>query len=225
MNNIPLVLDINNASFGIGDKNVLEGVDFALADGEICYLTGKSGSGKSTFLKTLYGATPLKKGSVNIAGFELNGIDRKTIPMLRRDIGMVFQEFHLFYNWSVGRNLNYVLKATEWKSSSDRNERVREVLTQVGLLGLIDRPVHELSGGEQQKIVIARSILNRPKIIIADEPTGNLDPQSSGMILKLLYDVAVQNKTAVLIATHDQLLIEKFSARTFALENKKIIEI
>lgn len=225
MTQIPLVLDLKNATIGQGDSRVFDSINFSLADAEMAYLIGKSGSGKSTFMKTLYGAIPLIGGQGTIAGFDLTKADRKTIPLMRRKIGMVFQDFHLFDKWTVAQNLEYALKAIEWKDQSERDRRVEEVIGQVGLTHKKDISVYQLSGGEQQKVVIARAVLNKPAIIIADEPTGNLDPESSEEIMDMLYKVAIENKTAILIATHDYLLMEKFPARVFECKDKNISEV
>jgi len=224
MNAIPLVLEIKNAQVGQGENVIFSNLDFALAKAEMCYLIGKSGSGKSTLLKTLYGAIPLLGGEATIAGHDLTSLNRNSIPLMRRKIGMVFQDFHLFDKWSVTQNLDYALKATEWKDSADRIARVNEVIDQIGLSDKADTPVHRLSGGQQQKVVIGRAILNRPEILIADEPTGNLDPHSSEEVMHMLYKVASENKTAILIATHDYILIEKFPARVFKCEGGTITE-
>jgi cell division transport system ATP-binding protein len=215
MSNIPLVLDLQKATISQGGIEVFSSLDFSMADAEMCYLIGRSGSGKSTLLKTLYGALPLKSGHGRIAGFDLTELDRKSIPLMRRKIGMVFQQFHLFEKWTVAQNLDYALKAIEWKDANLRSNRVNEVLNQIGLIDKKDKSIFQLSGGEQQKVVIGRAILNKPEIIIADEPTGNLDPESSEEIMQMLYSVASENKTAILIATHDYMLMEKFPARIF----------
>lgn len=224
MSNIPLVLDLKKVTIGQGGTEVFRDLDFSMADAEMCYLVGKSGSGKSTFLKTLYGALPMISGSGQIAGFDLTKVDRKSIPMMRRKIGMVFQQFHLFEKWTVEQNLDYALKAIEWKDANERSQRVDEVLVQTGLMEKKDSPVFRLSGGEQQKVVIGRAILNKPEIIIADEPTGNLDPESSEEVMQMLYSVASENKTAILIATHDYILMEKFPARVFECLDGGIVE-
>ena len=225
MNGVPLVLDIKNGVFGQERQQVLTDVAFSLAEAEMCYLIGKSGSGKSTLLRTLYGAIPLLAGSASIAGFDLSTINRKTIPNLRRAIGMVFQQFHLFERWTVFQNLDYVLKATEWKDLKERSDRINHVLEEIKLTNKKDVFVHQLSGGEQQKVVIARAILNKPQIIIADEPTGNLDPESSEEIMHLLYKVATENRMAILIATHDHILMQKFPARVFRCTDRRIEEV
>ncbi|MEM9549093.1 MAG: ATP-binding cassette domain-containing protein [Bacteroidota bacterium] len=225
MSGIPLVLDVKNGIFGQDQLNVLSDVDFSLAEAEMCYLIGKSGSGKSTFLRTLYGAIPLLSGSAQICGFDLSTLNRKSIPDLRRAMGMVFQQFHLFERWTVYQNLDYVLKATDWKDQKERNSRINEVLGEIKLLDKSQSSIHQLSGGEQQKVVIARAILNKPQLIIADEPTGNLDPESSEEVMHLLYKVASENKMAILIATHDHILMQKFPARVFQCRDGKIEEV
>lgn len=211
-------------SVGQGSTVVLENVNFALGEAEMAYIIGKSGSGKSTFLKTLYGALPIISGSAQIAGFDLALADRRSIPMMRRKIGMVFQQFHLFDKWSVSQNLDYALKAIEWKNEVDRKNRVDEVLDQIRMEDKKDTPVYQLSGGEQQKVVIGRAVLNRPPILIADEPTGNLDPESSEEIMTMLYEVVAQNKTALLIASHDHILMDKFPARVYVCKDRTITE-
>ena len=225
MSDIPLVLDIKDAAFGQDATPVLNDISFSLAQAEMSYLIGKSGSGKSTFLKTLYGAIPLLSGTAHITDFDLANINRKQIPSLRRSIGMVFQKFHLFDRWTVAQNLDYVLKATEWKNANERKERINQVIKEINLEDKRDAFVHQLSGGEQQKVVIGRAILNKPRIIIADEPTGNLDPESSEEIMHLLYQLASENKMAILIATHDHMLIKKFPARIFECKNGQINEV
>lgn len=224
MSNLPLVLDLNKATIGHGGVEVFRALDFSLADSEMSYMIGKSGSGKSTLLKTLYGAIPLISGSGQIAGYDITQLDRKTIPLMRRKIGMVFQDFYLFDKWTVEQNLDYALKAIEWKNANERKNRVDEVLEQIGLSSKRSNPIFQLSGGEQQKVVIGRAVLNKPQIIIADEPTGNLDPESSEEIMQMLYKVATENKTAILIATHDYMLIEKFPARVFECIDGGMIE-
>jgi len=215
MNSIPLVLELKEAQIGQENNVVFSKVDFELAEAEMCYIIGKSGSGKTSLMKTLYGSLPLLNGNGQVAGYDLNDLNKDSTQMMRRNIGMVFQKFHLFEKWTVGNNLDYTLKAIEWKDKIAREQRVAEVLGQIGMTDKKDIPVFRLSGGEQQKVVIGRAILNRPQIIIADEPTGNLDPTSSEEIMHLLYSVATENKTAIVIATHDYILMDKFPARVF----------
>jgi len=224
METIPLVIELREAAVGRDGRVIFDRLDFSIARGEVCYLIGKSGAGKSTLLKTLYGAIPLLDGYGRVGSHALDQLDRKSIPLMRREIGMVFQEFHLFDRWTVRTNLDYILKATEWKSENERKERIEKVISQVNLTDKLEEPIHRLSGGEQQRVVIARSVLNRPEIIIADEPTGNLDPESSELIMEMLYDVASENGTAILLATHDYHLIERFPGRVFECKDGSINE-
>lgn len=221
----PSVISLEDADIWQEDKLILAKVDFKLAPGETCYLIGKSGSGKTSFLKTIYGSLPLRSGKGFVAGFDLTELESKNVPMLRRKLGMVFQDFILFEDWSVGRNLLYILEATGWKDRAQMTARVLQVLEMVGLNGAEKKPVTSLSGGEQQRVVIGRALLNNPPIIIADEPTGNLDPDTSDEILYLLNRLAREFGTSIIIATHDYRLIQKFPARVFKCEGGKIIEV
>lgn len=219
------MISLEDADIWQEDKLILAKVDFKLAPGETCYLIGKSGSGKTSFLKTIYGSLPLRSGKGFVAGFDLTELESKNVPMLRRKLGMVFQDFILFEDWSVGRNLLYILEATGWKDRAQMTARVLQVLEMVGLNGAEKKPVTSLSGGEQQRVVIGRALLNNPPIIIADEPTGNLDPDTSDEILYLLNRLAREFGTSIIIATHDYRLIQKFPARVFKCEGGKIIEV
>lgn len=191
---------------------ILNDVGISIYPGEFCYLIGKTGSGKSSFLKTIYGELPLKAGKGKVVDFDLTSLRLKQIPHLRRRMGMVFQDFNLLSDRSVEENLLYVLKATSWKDKALMRKRVDEVLTSVGLPFIGHKNIHELSGGEQQRVAIARALLNHPQLIIADEPTGNLDPDTSDEIVKLLQSLCT-NGTAVLFATHDYRIIEQFPGR------------
>lgn len=191
---------------------ILNDVGISIYPGEFCYLIGKTGSGKSSFLKTIYGELPLKTGKGRVVDFDLTTLRLKQIPHLRRRMGMVFQDFNLLSDRSVEENLLYVLKATSWKDKALMRKRVDEVLTSVGLPFIGHKNIHELSGGEQQRVAIARALLNHPQLIIADEPTGNLDPDTSDEIVKLLQSLCT-NGTAVLFATHDYRIIEQFPGR------------
>ncbi|HMY84164.1 MAG: ATP-binding cassette domain-containing protein [Saprospiraceae bacterium] len=191
---------------------ILNDVGISIYPGEFCYLIGKTGSGKSSFLKTIYGELPLKAGKGKVVDFDLTTLRLKQIPHLRRRMGMVFQDFNLLSDRSVEENLLYVLKATSWKDKALMRKRVDEVLTSVGLPFIGHKNIHELSGGEQQRVAIARALLNHPQLIIADEPTGNLDPDTSDEIVKLLQSLCT-NGTAVLFATHDYRIIEQFPGR------------
>lgn len=219
------VIQLENSTIYQDDKVILEDVHFKLFPAETCYLIGKSGSGKTSFLKTIYGSLPLSKGTGTVAGFHLEDLKINELPRLRRNLGMVFQDFILFDEWTVGKNLLYILEATGWKDRSKMTARVLEVLEMVGLTGYERNPITSLSGGEQQRVVIARALLNNPPILIADEPTGNLDPETSDEILYLLSRLSRENGTSIIIATHDYRLIEKFPARIFKCENKKLTEI
>ncbi len=200
---------------------VLSEVELKIHPGEFVFLIGKVGSGKSSLLKTLYAELPLKEGSGEIAGYRLEGIKHNEIPFLRRKIGMVFQDFQLLPDRDVFNNLSFVLGATGWKESKIIKDRITEVLDIVGLNYKEDKFPHQLSGGEQQRVVIARALLNDPEIILADEPTGNLDPETSEELLKLLMNIS-KNGRAILMATHDYAMIRKFPARTLRCENGQL---
>jgi cell division transport system ATP-binding protein len=221
----PSVIYFNGAHIWQEDQKVLDGIHFKLAPAETCYIIGKSGSGKTSLLKTIYGSIPLKEGIGVVAGYDLSTLQTKDIPLLRRKLGMVFQDFVLFDKWTVGRNLLYILEATGWKDRAKMTARVLQVLDLVGMHGCEKKSVSNLSGGEQQRIVIARALLNNPPIIIADEPTGNLDPETSDEILYLLNRLAKENGTSIVIATHDYRLIQKFPARVFKCEMGKFSEV
>ncbi|MEO0310971.1 MAG: hypothetical protein RIQ89_628 [Bacteroidota bacterium] len=215
------VVLLENADIFQSKNLVLSSVNLKIAKGEFVYLIGKTGSGKSSLLKLLYADVALIQGNGNVAGFELNGIKRHAIPFLRRQIGIVFQDFQLLTDRSVHANLWFVLKATGWKDKQLIDQRIVAVLDQVGLGTKGYKMPHELSGGEQQRVVIARALLNTPKLILADEPTGNLDPETSEGIMKLLINISQQG-TAVLMATHNYALIEKYPARIMRCENSKL---
>ena len=197
---------------------VLSKVDMKLNAGEFAYLIGKTGSGKSSLLKTLYADLPLNEGLGSVAGFSLNTIARRDVPLLRRNIGMVFQDFNLLYDRSILDNLDFVLRATDWTDKIKIKRRIDDVLESVSLTNVLDKKPHQLSEGEQQRVVIARALLNSPQLILADEPTGNLDPDVSDEILELLHNIATQG-TAVLMATHDYRLINKFPGTVYRIEN------
>ena len=201
---------------------VLKNVDFELNQGEFIYLLGKVGSGKSSLLKSMYAEIPITQGEATVLDYDLVGIKRKTIPMLRREIGIVFQDFQLLTDRSVYDNLRFVLEATGWKNLSDIDNRIEEVLNQMGMANNSYKMPHELSGGEQQRIVIARALLNSPKLILADEPTGNLDPATGEQIVQHLHRIANEG-TAVIMATHNMNLVEEYPGRIVRCEDKRIV--
>ena len=219
-----LIVRLSNVQIHQKDQKVLSDVNLQVTKGEFVYLIGKTGSGKSSLLKTLYGALPLEEGKGEVAGFELRALNRRTVPSLRRKLGIVFQEFNLLSDRTVEGNLRFVLEATNWKKESEKQERMKEVLLRVGLEDKADKMPHQLSGGEQQRVVIARALLNKPALIIADEPTGNLDPETSDDILMLLRQLAQANNTAVLFATHDYRILEQFPARIIRCINGRIMD-
>ena len=185
-----IVVDFKNVSIERAEHLVLQNVSFQLKSGEFCYLVGKVGSGKSSLMKSMYAEVPISDGEANVLDYNLNNIQRKQIPFLRRKIGIVFQDFQLLQDRSVYENLKFVLDATGWKNKAEIDERIESVLNQVGMQNKSYKFPHELSGGEQQRIVIARALLNKPELIIADEPTGNLDPQTGWQIVMLLHKLA-----------------------------------
>lgn len=203
---------------------VLENIHFDLRRGEFAYLIGKSGSGKSSLLKLLYAALPVSRGQAIVAGFDLSKADRHSIPMLRRELGIVFQDFNLLMDRNVEENLRFVGKATGWSDASKLKNWVSELLDMVQLKDQGKRMPHTLSGGEQQRVAIARALLNTPQLILADEPTGNLDPETSDEFLQLLRNLSRQHHTAVLLATHDYRILEHFPGRIFRVAGGKVSE-
>ena len=202
---------------------VLKQVDFTARAGEMVYLMGKVGSGKSSLLKSMYAEVPVEQGSASVLGYDLNKIRRREIPYLRRKIGIVFQDFQLLTDRTVSENLEFVLRATGWKDRTDIDDRMGEVLDRVGMGKKAYKMPHELSGGEQQRIVIARALLTDPGLLLADEPTGNLDPETGEQIVSYLHEIARQG-TTVIMATHNAALVEKYPARTLRCENKRVVE-
>jgi cell division transport system ATP-binding protein len=192
---------------------ILNNVNLNIYEGELIYLIGRTGTGKSSLLKTMYGELPLMKGEGQVAEFDLRKLKWDDVPLLRRRIGIVFQDFSLLTDRTVAENLRFVLQATGWNDKIAMQKRIDEVLEQVNLGSKAHKMPYELSGGEQQRIAIARALLNKPAIILADEPTGNLDPETSDEILLLLRQLALEHRTAVLMATHDYMILEKFTAR------------
>jgi cell division transport system ATP-binding protein len=219
------ILSLQNAAVYQKDTLVLQNVSFELAEGEFVFLIGKTGSGKSSLLKTIYGELWLQVGSGTLAGYELQTLRKKDLPYLRRNIGVVFQDFQLLPDRNVFKNLVFFLTAMGWKDKEEIEARIDEVLAQVSLVDIKNKMPHQLSGGEQQRLSIARALLNHPKLIIADEPTGNLDPEMSIEILKLFLKINQESDTAVLMATHDLELIERFPHRTLFCEKGTITDL
>jgi cell division transport system ATP-binding protein len=218
------IVQITNADIFQEQVKILEKVNLRITKGEFIYLIGKTGSGKSSLLKTLYAALPLDNGKGMVCGYNLKTVTRKTIPHLRRKLGIIFQDFNLLSDRNIEENLLFALKATGWTDKRKMKERVNEVLERVDLKGKNLKMPHTVSGGEQQRVVIARSLLNNPELIIADEPTGNLDPETSDDILLLLRDLAQKQNTAVLFATHDYRILENFPARIIRCLEGKVID-
>jgi cell division transport system ATP-binding protein len=218
------IVELRNAHIYQGDSVVLSDVNITVNRGEFVYLVGKTGTGKSSLLKTMYGDLDLMEGEGTVVGYNLRQLNWKTIPFLRRNLGVVFQDFQLLTDRSVNNNLKFVLKATGWKDEKLMDEKIADVLDKVGLKTKGFKMPFELSGGEQQRMDIARAILNSPKLILADEPTGNLDPETSDEIMKLLFSISRDYGTAVIMATHDYLSIQKFPARTIKTERGKVYD-
>ena len=216
------IVNLKNASIYQDDFLVLENVSFNLNEGEFCYLIGDTGSGKSSLLKTMYAELPLKKGEGEVSGHNLNKIKNKNIPFLRRKIGIVFQDFQLLNDRSVKDNLSFVLNSIGYNNEKEILNIINQSLSKVKMLNHINKMPHELSGGEQQKICIARSIINNPKLILADEPTGNLDPNTTKEIMMLLKEIS-KNGTAILMATHEKNIIKEFPSRMIECKDKKLI--
>jgi len=206
------------------NRVVLENISLTIGAGEFTYLIGKTGSGKTSLLKTLYAALPLSNGNGEVAGFDLKTVSRNNVHLLRRKLGIVFQDFNLLTDRNVEENLLFVLRATGWTDTAEMETRVQEVLQGVNLPEKRNAMPYELSGGEQQRIVIARALLNRPELLIADEPTGNLDPETSDDVLVLMRNLAKEHNTAVLCATHDYRILQNFPARIIRIRNGKLID-
>ena len=206
------------------DKIILSNISLSINKGEFVYMIGKTGIGKSSLLRILYGDLKIREGEANVMGINLNKIKDKKIPYLRRKLGIVFQEFKLLSDRSIEKNLIFVLKATDWRNSSEIGVRIEEVLKMVKLKDVRNKFPHELSGGEQQRVAIARALLNKPELVLADEPTGNLDPATSIEIMQLLKDIH-NDGTTILIATHDYEIISKFPAKTIRIEKGRLFEL
>ena len=218
------IVEYRNVDISRAERVVLKNVSFTLGKGEFCYLVGRVGSGKSSLMKTMYAeVAPAGGEKAEVLGFNLLDIRRRQIPMLRRKTGIVLQDFQLLQDRAVKGNLRFVLEATGWKGKGEIEQRIEEVLAEVGMANKSYKMPHELSGGEQQRIVIARALLNKPALILADEPTGNLDPQTGYHIVKLLHQLASEGHT-VLMATHNLALVEEFPGRVLRCEDKQLVE-
>lgn len=213
-----IIVEYENVDLDRDRNNILSDINISISEGEFIYLIGKVGAGKSTFLKSLYNEIPLAKGHGLVLDYELENIKKKDIPYLRRKVGIVFQDFQLLIDRTASKNLEFVLRATGWKNKDLIDIRINEVLTQVGMQNKAYKMPHELSGGEQQRIVIARALLNSPKIILADEPTGNLDPETGNQIVKLLHSISEEG-TTVLMSTHNYAVVQKFPGRIIKCED------
>ncbi len=218
------VISLKNVNIYQGNNLILKDVNFEINKGEFVYLVGKTGTGKSSLLKTLYGELTLTEGIANVVGFDLRGMDWKKVPFLRRNLGVVFQDFQLLTDRDVHENLKFVLKATGWKDEMLIEEKINDVLDKVGLKGKGFKMPYEMSGGEQQRVDIARALLNSPKLILADEPTGNLDPETSDEIMQLLIQIAKDYGSTVVMATHDFIVINRYPNRMLKTEGSRVVD-
>jgi len=218
------VVSINQAKIYQGNNLILDDVNFTVQKGEFVYLVGKTGTGKSSLLKTLYGELALQHGTGSVVGFDLKDMDWKKVPFLRRNLGVVFQDFQLLTDRNVHENLRFVLQATGWQDERLIEEKINDVLDKVGLKSKGFKMPFEMSGGEQQRVDIARALLNSPKLILADEPTGNLDPETSDEIMQLLIHIAKDYGTAVIMATHDFIVINRYPSRILKTEGGKVLD-
>lgn len=218
------VVSINQAKIYQGNNLILDDVNFAVQKGEFVYLVGKTGTGKSSLLKTLYGELALQHGTGSVVGFDLKDMDWKKVPFLRRNLGVVFQDFQLLTDRNVHENLRFVLQATGWQDERLIEEKINDVLDKVGLKSKGFKMPFEMSGGEQQRVDIARALLNSPKLILADEPTGNLDPETSDEIMQLLIQIAKDYGTSVIMATHDFIVINRYPSRILKTEGGRVLD-
>lgn len=221
-----MIVDYKEVSVKHGDHQILESVSLQIDEGEFVYLIGRVGSGKSTLLKTMYGEVDIESGQASVLDFDLRKIKRSKLQNLRKKLGIVFQNFQLMMDRTVAQNLDFVLRATGWNKSQERKERIKQVLTMVGMpIDCARLMPYMLSGGEQQRICIARALLNSPKLILADEPTGNLDSETTLQTIQLLKDIAEKNNTTVLLSTHNELILKQFPGRVLKVENMKVLDM
>ncbi len=218
------IIEIQHANIYQGNNLILQDVNLTVNKGEFVYLVGKTGTGKSSLLKTLYGELALTEGEAIVAGFGIKNMDWRKVPFLRRNLGVVFQDFQLLTDRNVNDNLKFVLRATGWTDARLMDEKIQDVLEKVGLKAKGFKMPFELSGGEQQRVDIARALLNSPKLILADEPTGNLDPETSDEIMNLLFHISRDFNTTILMATHDYIVVQKFPARMIRTERGRVID-
>lgn len=218
------IIELSNVNIYQGENLVLSDVNISVDKGEFVYLVGKTGTGKSSLLKTLYGDLELREGEGWVVGHNLKDLNWKNIPYLRRHLGVVFQDFQLLTDRNVTENLKFVLRATGWKDEKLMDDKIEDVLDKVNLSSKGNNMPFELSGGEQQRIDVARALLNSPKLILADEPTGNLDPETSDEIMQLLFHICRDFNTTIVMATHDYIVINKFPARTIKTEGTKVLD-
>lgn len=218
------IIEIHHANIYQGNNLILQDVNLTVNKGEFVYLVGKTGTGKSSLLKTLYGELALTEGDATVAGFSLRDLDWKKVPYLRRNLGVVFQDFQLLSDRNVNNNLKFVLRATGWTDEKLMDEKILDVLDKVGLKAKGFKMPFELSGGEQQRVDIARALLNSPRLILADEPTGNLDPETSDEIMNLLFQICRDLNAAIVMATHDYIVVQKFPARMIRTERGRVAD-
>ena len=218
-----IVVQLENVNIYQSGNLILQAVNFEVKKGEFVYLVGKTGTGKSSLLKTLYGEITLTEGEGKVVGFDLKEMDWKKLPFLRRNLGIVFQDFQLLTDRNVHENLRFVLKATGWQDEQLINQKINDVLAKVGLQNKGFKMTFEMSGGEQQRVDIARALLNSPKLILADEPTGSLDPETSDEIMQILFQIAKEDGTAIVMATHDFMVVNKFPSRTLTTEGGRLV--